>query len=263
MSEDVSFIIQGNTLTGVNLPERFKRFCPNIYNGNCSVSCNPGRDIWFLGRGTYDWDEWADTAFSIPYSINKIADHSFQKFGCYEIKFPSSIKQIGDNWSVFYQCLFQRLTLPGVRTLKLTFKECIFLGELKLSEGTTTLDNLAINNCRIKELVLPYSLKEIKQNSLSETKIEKMVVHSGVTHWAFGNYGNGPSTKNSSYFNKVDNLIYEGSRRSLKQILLDSQKVNRGMFPIVWVDENQIIHCNDGDIKCVNTDGHYFQVEEL
>ena len=103
------------------------------------------------------------TSVKFPASLKKIGDTAFYK--CYYLKdvtFPSGLESIGS--SAFEQCnLFTKVVLPDTLSeLKNSaFKNCPGVASITLSKTLTYIPNECFSYCKITEIAIPDSVEKI------------------------------------------------------------------------------------------------------
>lgn len=212
-------------------------------------------------------EEWEEKAIlNIPNNVYKIqARKECICKNCIfsDVNFPSSIQEVDSTKGYFFQdCrIIGSVRFPsGWKRIGATFY-CSAVGDLYIPNGVEALSVSFLFKSNAGKIVLPPSLKRIEEHAIYDTSIKEMVVPSSVTYWALGTYGCGFDHDS----NKIDNLIYQGSRYQLKNLFertlreLPPTKKNKD----IHVNERQIIHCNDGDVRLKSVDKYTFTVENI
>ena len=103
------------------------------------------------------------TSIKFPTSLKKIGDTAFYK--CYYLKdvtFPSGLESIGS--SAFEQCnLFTKVVLPDTLSemKSYAFKNCPGITSITLSKTLTYIPNECFSYCKITEIVIPDTVETI------------------------------------------------------------------------------------------------------
>ncbi len=253
---DTTFKIENGVLVDINL-SRYSRSSIDRYK--FEIDFNMSDDtrlfVWHADRYMYFGDWKKKSIISIPNGVTKIKDNMcIHDIISYEFIIPSSVKEIGG--SLFYDSRFYKITIPGsVKTIKGMFTKSN-VNILTFENGVNIIEKLMWSS-NIKKLTLPNTLKELGINWSLASTIGEMTVPRSVTFWAYGSYHRGDSNSmdvNSNYKPlKVDNLRYEGTKSQLKRLFEESLRRPRDRYENeVYVDESQIIHCSDGDVRCIN-----------
>ena len=224
-------------------------------------------DYYLIDNG-FKKEEWQEKAtLNIPSSVYKIQleKHYICNEGIfYDVNFPSSIKEVDlKDGYFFHECrIINNIKMPtGWKKLGHAFYCSALENTLSIPYGTEELSPGFLFKSSVGKIELPSSLKRIECHAIYDTHIKEMIVPSSITYWALGTYGSGYERD----YNRVDNLVYKGPRFQLRNVF---ERTLREL-PEVWknkdihVNEEQIIHCNDGDVRLKSTGKYSFTAENI
>lgn len=157
--------------------------------------------------------QWADvhgnleipetvTNNGVTYTVTEIAANGFQNSanpttldGLTNVKFPSTLKKIGE--SAFETCplLGGKILIPGsVETVSAkAFNNCLAITDLVLEEGVKTVEQYAFDNTRdIKTITLPSTLTTVNKCAfrgiIAHVKADATIICCGATPPTWGPY---------------------------------------------------------------------------
>ena len=167
----------------------------NTETGEMTVSGSGAMADYDFPLTNIPWYTYRDTIskLTVKKNVTKIGKNSFRDcLRMTAVTLPSTLTAIGE--SAFCGSGIRSVKLPnGVKTVEAnTFYGCLFLQSVDLSSKLTEIGTDAFSGCeRLYSVVLPCSLKTVKQRAFFDCGLEDITVPAAVTEigrYAFGYY---------------------------------------------------------------------------
>lgn len=116
-----------------------------------------------------------------PDSIKKIGDGAFTKTGIKKLDLPKSLQELGEK--AFHQADIEEVVFnSGIECIKeATFLECFYLQKVTFKEGLKYIGSSAFGGCfSLSEVNFPNSLEIIEDMALSETALEVVFIGENI-----------------------------------------------------------------------------------
>src|SRR5574344_1490060 len=109
----------------------------------------------------------------IPSCVKEIKNFSIEFKG--DLIIEEGVKKI--SYNTFYMCLLKSVEIPGTIKEVDYFFDCCKLEKVTINEGTICIKEHAFSGCtKLREIILPDSIEQIKRCAFSYCPIEKLVL---------------------------------------------------------------------------------------
>ena len=189
-------------LKHIDIPSKVTLISSKAFYGSKLESINLPSGLQILGDEAFQGTLL--NKIDLPDSLETIGDRCF--FGCWEltsIKIPDKITRL--TWT-FGSCLkLSEVKLPaGIKIMFGAFSGCEALESIELPEGLEAIQNECFENCGLKEITFPTTLREITAGSFNlDAKLEKITF-----------LGNAPTVIAENAFETVKATVYYPDRNS-------------------------------------------------
>ena len=191
-----------SALKHIDIPSKVTIIGNKAFYGSKLESINLPSGLQILGDEAFQGTLLSE--INLPDSLETIGDSCF--FGCWEltsIKIPDKISRL--TWT-FGSCIkLREVKLPaGIKIMFGAFSGCESLESIELPEGLEAIQNECFENCGLKEIMFPTTLREITAGSFNlDAKLEKITF-----------LGNAPTVIAENAFETVKATVYYPERNS-------------------------------------------------
>lgn len=121
------------------------------------------------------------TKITLPENLRAVGKLAFANTGVRELTIPEGVTEIGESAFCSNESL-KKLTLPStLRVLpREAFDNCKTLAEVRFAEGLEEIGEEAFENCAVKQLSLPASLRSIGRRAFTYNPFKELTIPAGV-----------------------------------------------------------------------------------